>query len=308
VDISNNCWCTNDSAEIANTIYDGYDDVSLGILDFVPFLSCDSTAIPSSLFVNCSITASSDTICEGEEVVFIALSENGGNNPSYEWYLNGSPAGTNDSVFICSSCENGDEVYCILSSSENCLINNPATSETITITVNSPPFVNIIAQPNDTVCLQEIVTLDAGIENETYLWSNGDTTQQISVTNTSGPQGGLQSYWLFVSDSNSCQAIDSIDVYFDPCLSLLENYKQIKLDVFPNPSAGMFMVEIKGMIKGGYLSLTDIDGNLIMNKKISSNNDFLDLIDLTNELPGIYVVFIKTKDGKIRGYQKIVKL
>lgn len=308
VDISNNCWCTNDSAEIATTIYDGYDDVSLGILDFIPFLSCDSTAIPSSLFVYCSITSSSDTICEGEEVVFIALSENSGNNPSYEWYLNESPAGTNDSVFVCASCENGDEVFCILSSSENCLINNPATSNTIALTVNSLPDVNIMASPDDTVCLQEIITLDAGIENASYFWSTGDTTQQITVANTSGPSGGFQSYWLTVYDANNCQAYDSIEVYFDPCLNLQENYKQIELDVFPNPSPGKYMVDIKGMIKGGYLSVTDLDGNLIMNKKISSNDGFLDLIDLTNELPGIYLILIKSEDGNIRRYHKIVKL
>jgi hypothetical protein len=35
--LENNYWCSNDSATIANTIYDGYDNFSLGLIDFNPF-------------------------------------------------------------------------------------------------------------------------------------------------------------------------------------------------------------------------------------------------------------------------------
>jgi len=34
--IENNYWCTTDSGIIAGTIYDGYDDISLGLLEFMP--------------------------------------------------------------------------------------------------------------------------------------------------------------------------------------------------------------------------------------------------------------------------------
>lgn len=42
VNIPNNCWCLDDEEDIALTIYDAYDDVSLGIVTFTPFLTCDS--------------------------------------------------------------------------------------------------------------------------------------------------------------------------------------------------------------------------------------------------------------------------
>ena len=308
VDISNNCWCSIDSAEIANTIYDGYDDASLGIMSFVPFLNCDSTAIPSSIFANCNIAVSSDTICLGEEVIFTASSENGGDNPLFEWFLNGELVGSNNSVFLYSAFEDGDEVFCILTSSENCLINNPATSNTITLTVNSLLEVNIIALPNDTVCTTEIVTLDAGIENATYYWSTGDTTQQLSVTNTSGPSGGLQSYWVIVSDTNNCQSTDSIDIYFDPCLNLQKNYNNIDLDVFPNPTTGEILIDIKGKITFAYISITDLSGNLIRKEIISSNNNYLYKIDLSSEKTGIYLISLKTIDGTVILIDKIIKL
>jgi hypothetical protein len=36
-DISNNCWCLDNESDIAQTIFDGYDDISLGLLDFTPY-------------------------------------------------------------------------------------------------------------------------------------------------------------------------------------------------------------------------------------------------------------------------------
>jgi hypothetical protein len=35
--IKNNFWCTNDSSTIASTIYDGYDNINLGLANFMPF-------------------------------------------------------------------------------------------------------------------------------------------------------------------------------------------------------------------------------------------------------------------------------
>jgi len=45
--ITNNCWCSTDSAYIASTIEDGYDNVTIGLLDFSSFINCDSSAIPT---------------------------------------------------------------------------------------------------------------------------------------------------------------------------------------------------------------------------------------------------------------------
>lgn len=36
INIPNNCWCSDDNDEIAETIYDAYDDVALGIVSFTP--------------------------------------------------------------------------------------------------------------------------------------------------------------------------------------------------------------------------------------------------------------------------------
>jgi len=51
--LSNNCWCETDSSAIADLIYDGYDNVSLGLIDFTPYIICDSTALPDTT-ISCS--------------------------------------------------------------------------------------------------------------------------------------------------------------------------------------------------------------------------------------------------------------
>ncbi|MCP4163215.1 MAG: T9SS type A sorting domain-containing protein [Deltaproteobacteria bacterium] len=44
ITISNNCWCSNVESEISQSIFDAYDDASLGIVTFTPFNSnCSST-------------------------------------------------------------------------------------------------------------------------------------------------------------------------------------------------------------------------------------------------------------------------
>lgn len=40
VNIPYNCWCSSDPEYIGSKIYDGYDNVNLGIVNFTPFLDC----------------------------------------------------------------------------------------------------------------------------------------------------------------------------------------------------------------------------------------------------------------------------
>jgi hypothetical protein len=35
--LANNCWCSTDSLTISSKIYDGYDDISRGLVNFMPF-------------------------------------------------------------------------------------------------------------------------------------------------------------------------------------------------------------------------------------------------------------------------------
>lgn len=53
INVSNNCWCSTNTNDISQTIYDGYDNVSLGIVTFTPFnnnCSLDNSEYVSDTF------------------------------------------------------------------------------------------------------------------------------------------------------------------------------------------------------------------------------------------------------------------
>lgn len=76
------------------------------------------------------------------------------------------------------------------------------------ISVMETPEVNL---GNDTaVCQGESIVLDAGfVSGYTYLWSTGEITPQITVSNTG-------SYTVTVTHPNNCQAIRQKNVYVSP--------------------------------------------------------------------------------------------
>jgi hypothetical protein len=96
------------------------------------------------LNVSVTITADPNPVCAGESVTFTAVPVNGGATPVYTWYVNGTavPGVTIDTYTYVPV--NGDQVYCELLSSETCGSPNPATSNTITVTVNPLPAVSPI--------------------------------------------------------------------------------------------------------------------------------------------------------------------
>jgi hypothetical protein len=72
---------------------------------------------------------SSNTICNGQNVVFTANPVNGGTNPAYQWLLNGSnlPGQTNP-TWSSFSLANNDQVSVRITSNSACATPNTATS------------------------------------------------------------------------------------------------------------------------------------------------------------------------------------
>jgi uncharacterized protein (TIGR02145 family) len=110
--------------------------------------------IDSVLVVNCTIAASINPVCAGLPVTFTATPVNGGTSPSYQWKVNGINAGPNAPVYAYIP-SNGDMVNCTLTSGYPCTINNPITTNTLSITTNNPPQVTF------TPCFDTITTTNA---------------------------------------------------------------------------------------------------------------------------------------------------
>jgi Secretion system C-terminal sorting domain len=145
-----------------------------------------------------TITTANDTVCGGKNVVFTSNGINGGNNPVYQWLVNGVAVGTNNSNYFTSTLPNNAIVSVVMNSSSSCLTVGNDTSNVINMTVipTVTPDV-IITATDDTICNGTNVTFNATIVNgglnPLYEWrvngvivgNNSNTYSSNTLTNNS---------------------------------------------------------------------------------------------------------------------------
>jgi len=195
-----------------------------------------------------SIAASENPCCQGSPVTFTATPTYGGTTPSYQWKVNGINSGTNSSVYTYYPA-NGDQVYCILTSSELCTSGNPASSSTITMVVNtvltagvsttavSNPFcpgssVTFTATPTNggsaPAYQWKVNGANAGTNSNTYTYNpaNDDSVRCIMISNLNCVTGNPASSTKIIM-SGSLAPIVTFTSCFDTITTV--NAKPIKL-------------------------------------------------------------------------------
>ncbi|MBL0048915.1 MAG: PKD domain-containing protein [Bacteroidetes bacterium] len=144
------------------------------------------------------LIASNTNICAGTSVQFTASSFNAGNNPIYQWYLNNAPVSTNTSTYNLANPSNNDYVKVVVTSSAFCSSTPAATSNSIPLTVHAIPIASISPNGSLSTCEGSPLVLSANT-GDTYLWSNGATTQTINIT-----QSG--NYHVTITNAGICSA------------------------------------------------------------------------------------------------------
>jgi gliding motility-associated-like protein len=122
-------------------------------------------SVTDGLIVKVDIEADKTEICKDETVTFTAFPENGGENPVYAWFVNGNEITGETQVTYSYKPKNGDQVYVKLTSSEICVINPVAISDTITINVIDALNASVKLPGHLLVCEGDSVTLTAETEN-----------------------------------------------------------------------------------------------------------------------------------------------
>jgi hypothetical protein len=136
-----------------------------------------------------SITATSTSLCDGSTITFTATSVNGGNNPIYQWKLNGDDVGTNSPTFTSSTLKDGDIVSVVMTSNAGCTTTPVAASNEITISAGPVTPAVTITPAYSSGCEGSIVTFTAtavnGGSNPIFEWKlNGQSTGTNSDTYT----------------------------------------------------------------------------------------------------------------------------
>lgn len=178
--------------------------------------SCLSAQVCVTASVTPSVTitpASATSICAGQTVMFAATPVNGGNNPTYKWYIDGSLVGTG-SPYTTPVLNSNCSVYCIMRSNANCTEpDDDAASATTSITVSTP---TANASSNSPVCAGAQLSLNAS-GGSSYAWNGAGYTgpgQNPTVSSINANQSGT--YTVTVTDGAGCTATATTNVTVNP--------------------------------------------------------------------------------------------
>jgi hypothetical protein len=161
---------------------------------------------------------------------------------------------------------------------------------------SDPLDVSLIANPvvalgNDTtILITQTLTLDAGNQGCSYLWSTGATTQTINAAY----QGNLaDSYWAEVNNSG-CFSRDTIVISFDDPVWIPESFGNLTLLIAPNPNRGQFRIEIASIEEINLnLNIFNTLGTSIYQKnEIHLSGTYSALINIQDVPNGIYTLKI----------------
>jgi len=150
-------------------------------------------------FVEVSIVADNTNVCGGNPVTITALPVHGGTNPTYYWNVNDNPVSTTNEPTFTYIPLAGDYIYVMLNSSLPCTQNDPATSNSIYMTVNDPvnPSVTISASENPVqagVPVTFTPSSENGGESPAYEWFVNGTLEGNEGTYTYTPSNGDEVY------------------------------------------------------------------------------------------------------------------
>ncbi len=149
-------------------------------------------------------TSGNLSFCTGDSVVLDA----GSGFQTYIW----SDGETTESITVTQSGN-----YSVIVGAAGCT----AASDTVTVTVTSPPVAVISPVGPVTACTGSSVTLDAGAGYTSYLWNDGETTETISVTATG-------SYYCTVAQGSCIGSSDTVAVRFlDLPAPIIKNYGNV---------------------------------------------------------------------------------
>jgi gliding motility-associated-like protein len=169
------------------------------------------TVVPN-ITPSVTITLSQNNFCFGKSVFFQAKTINVGPAPNYQWYVNSTPEGANDSVFTYTTLQDNDKVSCIVMVSKTgCYTTPSATSNSIVVTVYPIPAItfspdNIILARYDTTLIHTTVTGNI----MSFVWTPTDgLINPGSLMPTADPLA-TTIYQLSVTSTNQCT--DSSDI------------------------------------------------------------------------------------------------
>ena len=174
LDASGNIYLTGEFAGTSNFNPNGSTNLSSNGSDDIFLVKLSEISV--------NIAASENNLCTGATVTFTAT-PTGATSPSYQWKVNGSDVGTNNTTYTYTPA-NGDVVTCVMTVS-----GSPTNSNSITMNVNTSPETPTFTQVA-AICEGTAFTLPTTSTNGiSGTWSpavNNTATTTYTFTPTAG--------------------------------------------------------------------------------------------------------------------------
>lgn len=168
-------------------------------------------------------------------------------------------------------------------------------SDTIVVTVHDLPVVDLGA--DITITNEETATLDAGSGIESYLWSEGSTTQTLGVDGSSAGIG-THEYSVEVTDVNGCKNSDTISVIViaSTGIDLVEGSDI--LSAYPNPVKDNLYIQFNTEIGNSVIiKLCDLTGGVKYIEEVQEiSSDGLHEIKLSELPSGMYLLKVNNDE------------
>ncbi len=243
-----------------------------------------SVSIDSILVPALSISPVADTtVCNGSVVVLKAMVTNGGNNPFYQWKINGNNTNTHTAVFSTFAFGNNYSVSCVFTSSATCAIPATITGSAINIIIEQAPHPVILAIDS------ELISTAAA----SYQWYfNGQSITGATAQTYIAVLDG--SYRVEAFSAAGCSAFsDSVTVTL--AVTDIQNLVSSSLlTLFPNPNSGEFVLKSSSVLKGDYrIQLFDVLGRQVYQTDFYLKNEQQEIpLSLTHVEHGAYLLSI----------------
>jgi hypothetical protein len=259
--------------------------------------------------VNPSVSVSPvDTlVCAGSSPVFTALPTNGGDAPTYQWWVNGAAVGGNQPMYTETHPTNGNTITVTVTSNASCLITDTATSSPVLISVNIP---SVRISGDSVLSLGASASFSAAADsagvNPLYQWQDSSASHGWQNLGASGavitytPISSGVGLRCILTDVTGCSATSNTVIF-----RLTGTASGTAC--YPNPAYTVLnVVNAEPSDPLLALTVTDAFGNqcLTMTDFSSQNPIRVDVAPLSN---GFYFVRTISTSGKI-GHFSFIKL
>ncbi|MCB0583440.1 MAG: immunoglobulin domain-containing protein, partial [Phaeodactylibacter sp.] len=250
--------------------------------------------------VGLQVIGETTNLCAGDGILLTGTAVHGGGNPVWEWTLNGEIVSTGPDLELFNHDAGDYELACTFTSSEQCTTNGPTVSFAVSFTVYPLPEV--------TLTLPDTVDSATGPVELTGGFPAGGIYDGPGVMEDSGvfifdpvaAGGGFHSITYTYTAGNGCSATATAETL----VGLDQPAAGIRLQVFPNPSTGLFHLRADQPAAGWVVSVFNLQGRKVWEEAWLNPAGGEQEVDLRSMPKGAYL--LRVTDGKRRLVRRLV--